>query len=54
LIWNPDVNVATPYHISLHYIASLSLAFALLLTNSSLTLERSNTPTFHLEVADAP
>ena len=54
LVWNPDVNAATPYHVSLHYVASMACALALLITNSSLILERSSIQTSRLEVADAP
>ena len=60
LVWNPDVDQATPYHVSLHYVASMACALALLITNSalatnsSLTLEHSRTLTSHLEVAASP
>lgn len=54
LVWNPDVRIATPYHVSLHWAASFGLALAILITNSSLALERSRTPMSRLEVADAP
>lgn len=54
LMWHPDPIVATRYHVSLHWVASVGLAFAILLTNSALALERSRTPMSHLEVADAP
>ncbi len=54
LVWNPDVNRATPYHVSLHWMASFGLAFAILLTSSSLALEHSRTLKSRLEVADAP
>jgi hypothetical protein len=54
LMWHPDPVVATRYHISVHWAASFGLAFAILLTTSSLALERSRTPMSRLEVADAP
>jgi Ca2+/Na+ antiporter len=54
LVWHPDPAVATPYHVSLHLAASFGLVMGILITNSSLTLERSRTPMSRLEVADAP
>jgi hypothetical protein len=54
LVWNPDVRAATPYHVSLHYVASMACALALLITSSSLTLEHSRIQKCRLEVADAP
>jgi hypothetical protein len=54
LVWHPDPAVATPYHVSLHWAASFGLATAILITNSALALEHSNTQTCRLEVADAP
>jgi len=48
------VRIATPYHVSLHWAASFGLVMGILLTNSSLALERSRTPMSRLEVADAP
>ena len=47
LVWHPDVDTATPYHISLRWMASFSLALAILVTNSSLAVERSSTPMLH-------
>ena len=54
LVWNPDVDQATPYHVSLHYVASMACALALLITNSSLTLEHSRTLMSRLEVDASP
>lgn len=42
LVWNPDVDRATPYHVSLHYVASMACALALLITNSALVLDHQN------------
>jgi hypothetical protein len=54
LVWHPDPRVATTYHVSLHWAGAFGIAFAILLTNSALTLERSRIPTSRLDVADAP